>query len=523
VKLGPKARRVLQAAPLAALVAFFVVVGIRGVDFGTHWDEASTQIEPTRNMIASGVLLPRIYNYPTFAKWLVLLPAVPTAVQACLGPDGGLRKLQLKVVEVMQKAQYLLAVRRLFIVLSALTIVWVYATARALGRRRWEAFAAAAAIGLSWEYGYQARWVTADCILAQFAALTMLAAALALRRVARVWLWLCVGAVAAGLGTGTKYQGVILLLPVMLASVVTAPRLPVLVHVRRLALLCGIAFVVYLATTPGTLLDPFTFAEALHSQSETYRNGYYGYTSTGALDHLRQVLTYFAVSFFSPHLPIAIVLFAGTVAGGVFWWRGDRRTGAVFISLPVVFLVLFCAYYRAVLVRNYLFLGPFLALLAARGLAEVFQRLRWRWARWSLAGALAVALVVQTSWLAAAAEGIRHVDQPAYVQQAIAYVGAHPQIRFKLSPQVESLARAQKLTLPPNLTADPRQAQELVLFAHVDRPVERGWNANDPWMARAVFGPREVDWPYYPSWGGHDRVVVMTVEKAKLSNAPLSR
>jgi hypothetical protein len=517
---GPRARWALRLLPLAALVAFFIVTGLRGVDFGWHWDERGQQLDPTRDMVASGILLPRLYNYPTLVKWLVLLPAVPGGVSAGLRHGAALTQVQSVVVDIMNQPVYLLQVRVLFVVLSALTIVWVYGTALALGRPPWEAFVAAAAIGLAWEYGYQARWVTADCIMTQFAALTLFMLALFLRLRRRRWLY--AAAIAVGLATGTKYQGVILLLPVLLAGVARAPR-RLRTRLWRAVLLCGIAFAVYMQTTPGTLLNPISFLDQAHKQTEVYRTGFHGYSVSGAGEHFRLVLTYFAVSFLSPFVAVAVALFACAVAGAGVWARRDPLSAAVLLCVPIVFVALFCGYYRVVIVRNYLFLGPFLALLVGRGVGWAFELLRWVWARRSLAAVLAVVMVGQAVWLAQAAEGIRHVDNKRYARQAVQYVAAHPNVRFKVSPQVQALAREQGLAMPANTTADKAAAQEMVFFAKQEGPGMWNWKSNDPFIAEAIFGPREVNFGWYTSWDGHDRILVMTAAKAKGVGVPLAK
>src|SRR5262249_61206819 len=114
-------------------------------------------------------------------------------------------RIQIAIAGVFNDTTYLLAVRQLFIVLSALAIVWVYGAALALRRPWWEAFVAAAGVGLSWEYAYHARWVAPDCILTMWAALTLFMLAL-FHRSGRA-LWLYAAAVAAGLAARPKVQG----------------------------------------------------------------------------------------------------------------------------------------------------------------------------------------------------------------------------------------------------------------------------------------------------------------------------
>ena len=512
-------RVLLLALPLLALVSIFTISDLRGVDFGTHWDEDIWQIDPVRQMVQSGVLLPRASIYPTLGKWLSFLPSIPAGIRAGFKRGSTPGAVQAAMVAAVNAADYLLTVRRLYIFVSALAIVWVYGAGLALRRPWWEALIAACGLGLSWEYAYHARFVATDCILVQFSALTLMMLALFFRGGKSGWLY--AAAAAAGLGTGTKYPGVILLVPVMLSGVLTLPARNLRAQALRLVGIGATAFGVYLLTTPATLLDPFAFADQLGWISKYYKDGHVGYTVSGAWQHWRVVLTYFAIAYFSPHRLFSVALFASAVLGAVAWIRADRRLGSVLLCLPVVFLIYFCGSYRAVIVRNYLFLTPFLALFAARGVAEIFGRLPQRWARWPLTGALVLGFATSAVWLIQAGEGIRHPSRPRDVQEALAYVAKHPGTKFRLSGQVRALAASEHLILPANVT-EKKPFDQVVFFARAEGPGDQLWKSNDPWNAKAIFGTREVNFNWYTTWWGPDRIVVMTVAKAKATGVALA-
>ena len=509
-----------RVTPLLLLLLLFIVTGIRGVDFGHHWDEDQWHLEPALRMVESGVLLPHAYIYPTFDKWLVLLPTLPAGLRTAIDVGSNSLPIQTAMLDVMHKTGFLLSVRTVFILTSSLGIIWVYGAARALRRAPWEALVAASGLGLSWEYAYHARWAVNDCILAQFSALTLFMLALHYR--SREVRWLYGAAMAAGLATGTKYTGVGLLAPLLFLSVLSLPRNQPFAQARRAVALCAVAFAVYLVTTPGTILEPFLFLKDTHWLSATYALHPQGeYAASGGLDHAKIVLSYLALAYFSPYPSIALTLFVASVFGAVVWFWKDRAFALLLVGFPMLFLTSFCLQYRLVVVRNYLFIVPFLSLLMARGIAELTRAMRWRWVRAGFAVALLSAGAAQALWLVTAAESIRRIDPSAYAREALDYVKSHRSSQFRVSKQVRALLQAQQLSLPENVVEGA--AAHVVFFGAAEGPGAWQWKVNDPRLTEAVFGPREVNFNWYSSWDGQDRVVVMAIDRARGTGVPLAQ
>jgi len=227
--------------------------------------------------------------------------------------------------------------------------------------------------------------------------------------------WLSGAAVAAGLATSTKYPGVLLLLPILITGWLAQGSRPLGARLLRAAALCAMAFGAYLVTSPGTLLEPYIFLYDAHRVTHLYATGHAGYTVAGPAQHWKLALEYLALCFFSPSKPVAAVMAASVIWGAVAWWRNDRRFAMVLILFPSVFLVFFCMKYRVVIVRNYLLLGPFAALLAARGISDVTARLPTRWLRAPLLAAFAAVAVWQAAFLIRAGERIHHYEHGAVV------------------------------------------------------------------------------------------------------------
>ena len=504
--------------PALLICALFVTSGLRGIDFGYHWDEGGWQVLPVKQMVSSGVLVPRSFIYPSFSLWVVLLPALDTGVRAGLSGRSA-REVQRAMVSEFDRPEYLLEVRTLFLLISALAIVWIYLAVLVIGGKWWEATIACAALGLTWEYAYHSRWVATDCLLTQFSALTLLSLALFHRTKKPAWLY--TAAVAAGLGTGTKYPGVVLLATVLIAGALALPFRRVLPQLFRAATLGAIAFAAYLVTTPGTLISPFNFYGQLRGIHEYYAAGHHGYTVAAGFPHLRLALEYFLFDFFSPYRWVAIGGFVAVVAGAVLRVRDDKKLGAVLISFPLLFLTFFCWTYGVFIVRNFLLITPFLAVLASRGICELYSRLPAPRYRRVFAGLLALVAVVHGAWLWSAGESVRDVDPAAQANEAVTWVAAHPGTRFRVSDKVRALAQLQGVALPANASAGA-DAQAVVFFARSEGPPPTEWTVNDPWLTEEVFGPREVNFNWYSNWEGHDRVVVMTIDKARAAGVTLA-
>jgi hypothetical protein len=226
-------------------------------------------------------------------------------------------------------------------------------------------------------------------------------------------------------------------------------------------------------------------------------------------------------SFFSPYIPIAAMLFAGLLLGAFVWWRRDRYAFAVLVGFPVAYMAYFCGSYTIAVVRNYILLAPFLAVLAARGLGAVAERLGPRRALFGLAPVLGAVAVLHAVWLVRAGESIRTATAQTEVRDAIAWIAGHGRTRVRISERVRTLAKEQGLALPANVTTGPT-VDAVAFFVEAEGPGVR-WRTNDPWLTRAVFGPREVNLNWYSTWwGGRDHIVVMTDAKAKASGVALA-
>jgi hypothetical protein len=515
------ATHALRLAPLVGLWLLFFVTTLRGLDFGDHWDEVGWQIQPVREMVASGLFMPRAAMYPAFARWLVLIPAELSGLRAFLEVGLAPRQIQAAMLSTFEAPRFLLEVRAIFGFVSSLAIVWTYLAALVLGLKRWQAFVAASALGLSWEYAYHCRYVATDCIDVQFSALTLLFVCCFVRY--RRAKWLYAAAVAAGLGVGTKFSAGPLLFPVLLAGAWALPLWKVRAQLERGLAVLATAFVAFAISTPAVLFDPFTFVEQLRFISTYYSRGHYGYGVEAGFEHWYKVLEYFAFSYFSPYIALSCASFALVLVGAVVWWRAERPVGALLIGFPLVFLAAVCNRFAVMIVRNYLMIAPWCGILLAGALGAAVERFgRRAWVRRGVFGLLGVVGLANAAFLVKAAESIRKRSLDRDLEQALAAVRKRTSERFLLSPQITAFAKSHGLALGPNVTDD--DAAHVVFIARSEGPRQLDWPANDPFAVEEVFGPLEVNFRWYPTWSGDDRVLMMTRLRAQKLGVPfLSR
>jgi 4-amino-4-deoxy-L-arabinose transferase-like glycosyltransferase len=215
--------------------AIALLTGLRGLDYGSHFDE-HVLFKGAKQMFNSGLFLPRWYGYPTFSFYVALLPSLKyvasyqdeldanNVLQLGESYREGLPKNTLQGAPTLfhvlsthvDSHEYLLNARAIALTISLLSIFWVY-LAVWNWRKSWgESLLAASLLGFSWEMAYHARWFVPDSMMMQFVALTLMLLSYAHTR-SDPRFWLKCAAAAAGLACGTKYTGGILLVPIIVS------------------------------------------------------------------------------------------------------------------------------------------------------------------------------------------------------------------------------------------------------------------------------------------------------------------
>lgn len=223
-----------KIAPIAGIVLVFgftLWIGVRGIDFGNHWDEFR-YIATSETALRNHSWLPGWYNYPSLT-WYLAQPAIRSGDPE----DAYLRG------------------RCVFLCISVSVVLFVFFAACEAGISKTFSLFAAAITGLSFEFSYHSRWMAPDAVMAVFAMLTL-------------WLCLCylrkgqqpiliASAFCAGMAVGTKYPGVLIFLPVLISVFMQRNTddkfrfaFRVSAILRSLSLV-GVMLLAFFMTTPG--------------------------------------------------------------------------------------------------------------------------------------------------------------------------------------------------------------------------------------------------------------------------------
>ena len=516
---------------VGALLTVFLWTGVKGVNFGTHWDEWLA-FEEIARPVETGVFLPHSYNYPSMVfdvGTIALLPVSGPFLVRCARESRPAYFQPYAEIVPKSKAEPLLKViksesfkcqlRTIFLVLTSLTGIWVFLAVRACKRSWWEAAFAAAVVFSSWEIAYHARWIAPDALQMQFVALWLWLFALAQYSTVRPLTWLRLSSVAAGLAAGSKYQGGILILPILIhatAIVRTRPSTrPVHDLLNELIRNLAIFGAVFLITTPGFLLEPITFWQSLRLIDRQYSTGHLGYTVHVFGQHGYLVLLYLTTVMASHWRFLAVLVSLAACIGIITLCKNRPRVVFLFLCGPLIYGLVAISF-RVMMARNYLLFMPFLALFAARGafwLGETLANVRWL--RCGMVAAWLAIFVADLWFLDVAAKNISVHPSVSY-EEIAAYIRNRSKTRFLLSPRIEKGLAKEKVNLD-NTTRNPAMADRYILESEeVD---SKKLICNRPGQYRYVSGPRDVNMDYYPDWANFGKAFDLSIERARKMHA----
>jgi hypothetical protein len=532
--------------PVLLPLLVFLGTGLLGINFGHHWDEPD-HLGNVFKSLRTGTLLPQqaqipyiervandprfqhigegYYGYPGVIYWLGLGSAIP---EWATMSEADFMKLLPDPTNLNDPyyGKLRLRFRGVCLAVSSLGIVWMYLLLLRWRGSVWLALLGSCVLAGSWELAYHARWIATDAMVTQFAALVILCLVMADRSDKKDF-WLRAAACAAGLATGTKYTQGLQLIPVVLAWALWWDGSKTFWRNVWLLVRIGLTFAItYLITTPGTILQYHAFREWLSWDSAHYgAEGHYGYTVQPGLQHFGLAMAYVTQVLFSHYMPIALLVVALAALGIVPLLRERWRLGVILLAFPVIYFAYFSRQ-RVMIVRNMLVLTPFIVVLASTGVWFIYQWVRQRPVRWIVGGLLAVCVCINFVWLFVAAGSILQPhEMPDESRMLADYLAQHPQQRVLLSDWVRAeLGKVEGHEEPLVKGAEgvgAKAGDELIAVFGRENDQTLSWQSNWKNLSVRWFGPYELNFNYYPSWTGADRIVLLDKKvalKLKLSS-----
>jgi 4-amino-4-deoxy-L-arabinose transferase-like glycosyltransferase len=297
-----------------------------------HPDEWST-VDTALGMLRRGELDPRFFNYPSLSLYFA------TPALMLVGADA-------------PRGVLFLAARLVTVLLAVLGVAFTARLGRSLGSPR-VGLLAAAILALLPLHVVNSHFATVDVPLTTWCTLALWAACELAEGGGSPWKWTLLGALACGLAAGTKYNGVLALLPLLLGLGLGRRGW------RPMLAALAIAAAVFALTSPYVFFDPqamkdIRFELFVHPLDTNLFHG----VGPGWWFHLRH------------SLPTACgVLVPLAALAGAWRARRDRRVWPLLLWLAMVALTLLRT--RELFIRYLLPMLPVFAVLAALAVRRV--------------------------------------------------------------------------------------------------------------------------------------------------------
>ena len=367
---------------LYAAVAVAVALRVWGLSFGMPHPEA----RPDESVLIAlaldvlrGDLNPEFFNYPSLFIYVLaglygLLYLAARASGLVISVD------HFAATMAADPTPLYLCARLLSVACGAATVVVVYLLGRRLHSHR-TGLVAAWLLAVNYLHVRESHFGVTDVPLTLLTAAAVTAAARA-SVTARTRDFGIAGAIA-GLAVSTKYNAVLLALPLLeAATAASSGRLP---RALARATVAGVAMIATaLAATPFAVLDWATFQRDVLFEMRHLQVGHAGVDlGRGWIRH----------ALFTLPLGTGVPALIAAAMGAVLFVRRRPWLGLLAWSFPVAYYVV-AGSARVVFVRYMVPITPFLAVAAAMGVVMIMHALPWPRSPRSRSGGIIVAVLV---------------------------------------------------------------------------------------------------------------------------------
>jgi len=511
------ATRTAASVLLAMFLALFAIEGLLGVDFGSHWDEWY-HIQGVSGCIQRMSLMPDGLSYggPYFTmgfpvviahQWHNLLAILremrtqPFRVDPAAFPS--VAKFKAEATALVNTPQYVLEVRSVFVVVTTLTLLWMFLASTRVSPRRWGvALATAAFMAFSWELGYHARWIAIDAPLTQFSALELFLFCAAWRAPSDgpAVRWYCAAAAAAGAVFACKLTGVFAYLPIPLLPLVRRSSWRPLRRVAMAALGTALFVLCSFALSPEFYLDPLHLLNVFRSGSADYNSTGTTYPFyVGLWEHVWRMMMWLFLVVPSPYLIIAIMFSVVILVGLARLLRRETRMTLSWTAFLVAFIAVF-THNHLLIVRQYLMCTPLLALCFGQGCATIWDFFRQRDRR--LAAGFIILLVF--AFVLNGAFELGHAwritrETQATMDHDLASDLMSDRAPVRMSRPVYDRVRP---LISGGYDCHPSDVKDKTIPHFIAYAMECEWPSNRLYVFRKVYGADEINMNFYSFWLG---------------------
>jgi 4-amino-4-deoxy-L-arabinose transferase-like glycosyltransferase len=383
---------------LAGLLAIAAFVRFRGIRFGLPHTQARPDetaiIDPVRVLLSGH--LPHFYDYPWLLLWIVAIAYLGYFLWGMA--TGAFTSMTAMLASwPVHWEPFFLIPRIISAAAGTLSVLVVFRLGRQV-RDESTAIVSALFFAFSFMHVRSSHFGTTDVVMTGLivAAVSLIIDAHRSRRRGKFF----AAGLVAGLAAATKYNAVILVVPMIASQLLHVWESP---ERRRDAwrdpriFYFGIPFVVAFAIgVPFVLLDRAPFLDAMRELAHALRVGDVRMDlGNGWLYHLT----------FSLRYDLGVPLLVAALAGAALLVQADPRTGLLLLSFPVAYYVV-AGSIRLLFVRYAMPITPFLCVTAAYFVCRLASWLATpissRAQRGILSGALAALLTLALVWPSAA-------------------------------------------------------------------------------------------------------------------------
>jgi 4-amino-4-deoxy-L-arabinose transferase-like glycosyltransferase len=355
-----------------ALIALILVLSALLRGWGLNYDlpyiyhpDEPRYIAIIQNIFKTGDMNPHFFNYPSLFFYINALAYVPYYFAGKLigifhVPADILPPVSLAMGVTLARTPTAVLLGRIVTACFGVGAVWlVYLAGRQISGRAAVGMLAALMMAVSPTNVLHSRMITPDTFVAFFSLASFLASILIFRQ-GKTWHYVMAG-ICAGFTASSKYNGGLIILPMILAHFLRRGRAALKRPQLYLALLlCAAGF---LATTPFSILDSAGFLNDLRYEAHHYSSGHPGEEG----NTLEWYLTYMRDT--------AGGLYLLSAMGIIYGFFVHPRETALLSIFPVAYFL----FINGFIVRNdrtFLPIISFLFLLAAWFVVNLFDKIK---------------------------------------------------------------------------------------------------------------------------------------------------